>query len=147
MSPQQLENEYVCAVLPQWGKAKAGCILKLKFKNWCTVHRSEFSFRFDFNISPFYTAFSSWEYCTVILSHHLYESKRHGMEEQFCSVSDPPAEVVTEVNPEPFTLRDANLSPQWRFTNFPPLFVHTEPNSSGVKAHQCVIHTESPCFP
>ena len=35
------------------------------------------------------------------------------------------------------------LSPHWRFTNSPLLFVHSEPSSSDVKQHQCVIHTAS----
>ena len=35
-----------------------------------------------------------------------------------------------------FSHRDAALPPQQRFTNSPPLFVHTEPSSFGVKPHQ-----------
>lgn len=44
--------------------------------------------------SPFHTAFSSREYCVVIL--RLYRSYRGGIGVQFCSASDPPAEVVTQ---------------------------------------------------
>lgn len=40
--------------------------------------------------------------------------------------------------------RVASLSPHRRFTNSPPpLFVQTEPSSSSIKLHQCVIHTTS----
>uniref|UniRef100_A0A671XCF7 WW domain binding protein 2 n=1 Tax=Sparus aurata TaxID=8175 RepID=A0A671XCF7_SPAAU len=44
---------------------------------------------------------------------------------------------------QPYSHRITALSPHWRFTNSPPLFVHSEPSSSGVKPHQCVIHTAS----
>ena len=40
--------------------------------------------------------------------------------------------------------RVSALSPQQRFANSPPLFVHTEPSSSGVKPYQCVnSHSKS----
>ena len=39
-----------------------------------------------------------------------------------------------------FSHRDGTLSPQWWFASSPPLFVHTEPSSSGVKTHQCNIY-------
>ena len=41
--------------------------------------------------------------------------------------------------------RDVALSLQQQFANSPLLFVHTEPSSSSVKTHQCVIHTERHC--
>ena len=35
------------------------------------------------------------------------------------------------------------ISPHQRFTTSPPLFVQTEPSSSGMNPHQCVIHRAS----